>query len=261
MLEKIDLTLSMPRDEYERELVRYQTALDLLGRQVWLRKRPVVIVYEGWDAAGKGGNIKRLTSQLDPRGYVVHPIAAPKGDDATHHYLWRFWRRLPEKGQIAIFDRSWYGRVMVERVEGFCTEEQWRRAYREINDFERQLVEFGTILCKFWIHIGRDEQLRRFEERGDDKLKSWKLTAEDWRNREKWDLYERAVEDMLVKTSTLVAPWTIVEGNCKWYARIKTLRTLVDRLSEELDSDPFRENPLLKATRNGGKRRRDEARP
>lgn len=260
MLEKIDLSLSMSREDYERELVRHQTALDLLGREVWMHKLPVVVVYEGWDAAGKGGNIKRLTGQLDPRGYVVHPISAPQGDDATHHYLWRFWRRLPEKGQIAIFDRSWYGRVLVERVEGFCTEEQWKRAYREINDFERQLVDFGTILCKFWLHIGRDEQLRRFEERSGDRLKSWKLTAEDWRNRERWEAYERAVEEMLVKTSTLEAPWTVVEGNCKWYARIKTMRTLVDRLSDELDSDPFREHHLLKSTRDGGKRRGDDAR-
>jgi polyphosphate kinase 2 (PPK2 family) len=204
----------------------------------------VGIIFEGWDASGKGGAIKRVTEKLDPRGYVVYSIAAPKGDDATHHYLWRFWRRLPECGQIAIFDRSWYGRVMVERIEGFCEEDEWKRAYREINQFERQLVDFGTILLKFWIHISKDEQLRRFESRSGDKLRSWKLTEEDWRNREKWDLYAQAVEDMILKTSTLSAPWTIVEGDSKDYARIKVLKTLVEQLSKSLDYDPFKEHGL-----------------
>jgi polyphosphate kinase 2 (PPK2 family) len=253
MLDKVELTLSMNKDEYERELVRYQAALDVLGRQVFVRKRPVAIVFEGWDAAGKGGAIKRVTRQLDPRGYVVHPIAAPKGDDATHHYLWRFWRRIPEAGQIAIFDRSWYGRVMVERVEGFCTEEAWKRAYREINDFERQLVEFGTILFKFWLHVGKEEQLHRFEARSDDKLKSWKLTDEDWRNRGRWDAYYAAVDEMLLKTSTATAPWTIVEANAKWYARVKILRTLVDGLGRELQHDPFQHLPF--GENGGGKGR------
>lgn len=247
MLQTIDPTLSIDKDEYQRDLVPYQVALHALGYQVYVQRRPVIIVYEGWDAAGKGGNIKRVTERLDPRGYVVHAIAAPKGDDKTHHYLWRFWRRLPEKGQIAIFDRSWYGRVMVERIEGFCTEEEWRRAYREINHFERQLVDFGTILFKFWIHISQDEQLRRFEARKDSQLKSWKLTDEDWRNRDSWDQYAAAVSEMLRKTSTLTAPWTIVEGNCKWYARIKVLKTLVEGLSQELDYDPFAELPSLKS--------------
>ena len=198
------------------------------------------MVYEGWDAGGKGGNIKRVTEKLDPRGYEVFPIAAPKGEDRTHHYLWRFWRRLkpPDEKQILIFDRTWYGRVMVERVEGFCTEEEWKRAYREINEFERQLADFGMILAKFWIHIGQEEQLRRFETRRDISYKAWKLTDEDWRNREKWDQYEAAVEDMLLRTSTLTAPWTIVEGNDKWFARVKTLRTLVELLSKELNYQP-----------------------
>jgi polyphosphate kinase 2 (PPK2 family) len=238
MLENIDLSLSIEKEEYERELIKYQVSLYALGYQVYLQHRPVVIVFEGWDAAGKGGEIKRVTEKLDPRGYVVYPIAAPKGDDATHHYMWRFWRRLPETGQIAIFDRSWYGRVMVERVEGFCKEEEWKRAYREINEFERQLVDYGTILFKFWIHISKDEQLRRFESRASDKIRNWKLTEEDWRNREKWDQYTQAVEDMILKTSTLTAPWTIVEGNSKYYARIKVLRTLVEKLKRELRYDP-----------------------
>ncbi len=240
MLETIDLSVSMEQEEYNRELIRYQVALFKLAFQVYLQQRPVVIVFEGWDAAGKGGAIRRVTEKIDPRGYVVYPIAAPKGDDATHHYLWRFWRRLPESGQIAIFDRSWYGRVMVERIEGFCTEAEWKRAYREINQFERQLVDFGTILFKFWIHLSKDEQLLRFEARAGDRRRSWKLTEEDWRNREKWDLYEAAVNEMLLKTSTISAPWTVVEGNSKYYARVKVLKTIVDKLTKELNYDPFK---------------------
>ncbi len=252
MLETIDISQSLTKEEYVRDLIRHQVALHSLGFQVYTQQRPVVIVFEGWDAAGKGGAIKRVTEKLDPRGYVVHPIAAPKGEDRTHHYLWRFWRRLPERGQIAIFDRSWYGRVMVERIEGFCREEEWKRAYREINHFERQLVDFGTILVKFWIHISRAEQQRRFEGRQGTAYKAWKLTDEDWRNREKWDQYLQAVNDMLLKTSTLTAPWTVVEGNCKWYARVKVLKTLVDGLRQELDFDPLAEFP---ETRKGRKKR------
>ncbi len=234
MLETIDLSKKLTKEEYTRDLINCQVQLHTLGYQVYVQKRPAVIVFEGWDAGGKGGTIKRLTEKLDPRGYVVYPIAAPQGDDKTHHYMWRFWRRLPERGQIAIFDRSWYGRVMVERVEGFCTEEEWKRAYREINHFERQLVDFGTILVKFWIHIGRDEQLRRFQQREQTPYKAWKLTDEDWRNREKWDQYLEAVEDMLLKTSTLTAPWTIIEGNDKYWSRVRVLKTMVEVLSHEL---------------------------
>jgi len=194
------------------------------------------VLYEGWDAAGKGGNIRRVTQMLDPRGYEVLPIAAPAGEDKTHHYLYRFWRRLeaPEEKQILIFDRSWYGRVLVERVEGFCTEAEWRRAYREINEFERQLVDFGMILVKFWIHISQDEQLRRFEARKDNPYKAWKLTDEDWRNRKKWGEYEAAVEEMLLKTSTITAPWTVVPGNSKWVARVEALRTLTTTVRQKL---------------------------
>jgi len=240
MLNTVDLSLTLDQDEYDRLLIQYQVALFSLAYQVYVQQRPVIMVFEGWDAAGKGGAIRRVTEKIDPRGFVVYPIAKPQGDDATHHYLWRFWRRLPESGQIAIFDRSWYGRVMVERVEGFCKESEWRRAFREINYFERQLVDFGTILFKFWLHIDKDEQLRRFEGRSTDRLRSWKLTDEDWRNREKWDRYEEAVNDMLLKTSTITAPWTVVEGNSKLYARIKILKTIVDKLAQELDYDPFR---------------------
>jgi polyphosphate kinase 2 (PPK2 family) len=240
MLETIDLSQSLTREEYVRDMLRYQLQLRELAYQLYVQKRTLVMVYEGWDAGGKGGNIKRVTEKIDPRGYEVLPIAAPKGDDATHHYLWRFWRRLkpPDEKQIIIFDRSWYGRVMVERVEGFCTEQEWKRAYREINEFERQLADFGMILAKFWIHISAEEQLRRFEARQDTPYKAWKLTEEDWRNRAKWGPYEEAVNDMLLRTSTATAPWTIVEGNDKWFARVKTLRTLVEVLSKELDYQP-----------------------
>jgi polyphosphate kinase 2 (PPK2 family) len=239
MLSSIDLSVSIDPEEYTVSLVKYQVALFKLAYQVYVQQRPVAIVFEGWDAAGKGGAIRRITEKLDPRGFVVYSIAAPKGDDATHHYLWRFWRRLPESGQIAVYDRSWYGRVLVERVEGFCNEAEWKRAYREINQFERQMVDFGTILFKFWIHLSQDEQLRRFTSRAEDPLRSWKLTDEDWRNREKWSLYEEAVNEMILRTSTVTAPWTIIEGDSKPYARIKVLKTLVDKFSQELEFDPF----------------------
>lgn len=238
MLETLDLDKSLTRAEYVLQITRRQIQLRELGYQVYLQKRPVVIVFEGWDAAGKGGAIKRITEKLDPRGYVVFPIAAPDGEDRTRHYLYRFWRRLPERGQIAIFDRSWYGRVLVERVEGFAPEAAWKRAYKEINSFERQLRDFDTILAKFWIHISREEQLRRFEERKRIGYKAWKLSDEDWRNREKWGAYEGAVEEMLVKTSTRTAPWCLVEGNDKHWARVKVLERLVEVLSKGLDYQP-----------------------
>jgi polyphosphate kinase 2 (PPK2 family) len=245
MLETIDLSRKLDRQSYVQEVTRRQIALRELGYQVYLQKRPVIIIFEGWDAAGKGGAIKRITEKLDPRGYVVYPISSPQGEDKTRHYLYRFWRRLPERGQIAIFDRSWYGRVLVERVEGFASEAEWKRAYKEINSFERQLREFGVILAKFWIHISREEQLRRFEERKAIGYKEWKLTAEDWRNREKWAAYEQAVEQMLVKTSTATAPWTLVAGNDKYWARTKVLAKLVKILSAELNYQPV--DPLHRA--------------
>jgi polyphosphate kinase 2 (PPK2 family) len=238
MLETVDLTRTLDRLAYVREVTRRQIQLRELGYQVYLQKRPVIIVFEGWDAAGKGGAIKRITEKLDPRGYVVYSISSPQGEDRTRHYLYRFWRRLPERGQIAIFDRSWYGRVLVERVEGFASEAEWKRAYREINSFERQLREFGVILVKFWIHISREEQLRRFEERKAVGYKAWKLTDEDWRNREKWEAYQEAVEQMLVKTSTGTAPWALVEGNDKYWARTRVLAKLVKILSAELGYEP-----------------------
>ena len=240
MLDTLDLSKGLTKQEYVTDLIRNQLQLRELTYQLYVQKRTMVVVYEGWDAAGKGGNIKRVTERLDPRGYEVFSVAAPQGEDATHHYLWRFWRRLkpPDEKQVLVFDRSWYGRVMVERIEGFCTEQEWKRAYREINEFERQLADFGMILAKFWIHISPEEQLRRFEERQELAYKQWKLTDEDWRNRAKWDAYEEAVNDMLLRTSTATAPWTVVEGNDKWYARIKTLSPLVELLSRELNHQP-----------------------
>lgn len=249
MLDTIDLSLALDRKTYVAQLTRRQVQLRELGYQVYQQKRPVVVVFEGWDAAGKGGAIKRVTEMLDPRGYVVYPISAPRGEEKNHHYLYRFWQRLPERGQIALFDRSWYGRVMVERVEGFCQADEWKRAYREINSFERQLSDFGVAMVKFWIHISRDEQLKRFEQRKRIGYKAWKLTDEDWRNRKKWGVYEVAVRDMLLKTSTLTAPWTVVEGNDKWWARVKVLTTLVETLSRDLNytpRDPLPDKPAAK---------------
>jgi polyphosphate kinase 2 (PPK2 family) len=244
MLETVDLTRTLDREHYVQELARRQIQLRELGYQVYLQKRPVIIAFEGWDAAGKGGAIKRITEKLDPRGYVVYPISAPQGEDKTRHYLYRFWRRLPEPGQIAIFDRSWYGRVLVERVEGFAKESEWQRSFKEINAFERELRDFGAVVVKFWVHISREEQLRRFEERKAIGYKAWKLTEEDWRNRAKWGDYEEAVEEMLVKTSTTLAPWSLVEGNDKYWARAKMLARLVEILSAELHYKPA--DPLKK---------------
>jgi len=220
----------MTRREYE--VTKRAVQIELLKLQSWVKEsgQKVVIIFEGRDAAGKGGNIRRVTECLDPRGYGVIPIAAPKGDDATHHYLWRFWRQLPKAGHLAIFDRTWYGRVLVERVEGFCSEAEWRRAYQEIKEFELSLTNYGTILVKFWLHISKEEQLRRFEERKEIDYKQYKITEEDWRNREKWDQYRQAVVDMLTNTSTTYAPWTIVEANDKLWARIRSLQAIVDAI-------------------------------
>ena len=234
MLERLDLALAMENAEYNKQLKVLQAELHELAFQVYTQKRPVVIVFEGMDASGKGGTIKRLTERIDPRGYVVWPISSPSGEDKDRHYLYRFWRRLPEQGQIAIFDRSWYGRVLVERLEGFCTEADWRRAYSEINQFERQLTDFGSLVFKFWMHISKQEQLNRFRERERTNYKTWKITDEDWRNRGKWEDYITAAEEMLLKTSTPEAPWTLVEANDKYFARIKSLRTVAEKLRREL---------------------------
>jgi polyphosphate:AMP phosphotransferase len=234
ILDRVDLTLSLDRETYETQRKELEERLLTAEHELYLARIPAVIGYEGWDAGGKGGNIRRLTQSLDPRGYEVVPIAAPTAEEKAHHYLWRFWRHVPKAGHITIFDRTWYGRVLVERVEGFCTEAEWKRSYDEINEFERQLADFGTVLVKFWLQIDADEQLRRFKERQDTPYKQWKITDEDWRNREKRPKYEPAVAEMLRRTSTPHAPWTILEANCKYYARIKALRTVADALEKAI---------------------------
>lgn len=233
-LSEIPLDKSMEEKEYREELDRLQKHLGELHNRLYRKRVPVVIVYEGWDAAGKGGNIKRITGALDPRGYEVHPIASPEPHEKARHYLWRFWTRLPKTGHIAIFDRSWYGRVMVERLEGFCGENDWKRAYHEINEFEKELHDWGAVILKFWVQIDKDTQLARFTERQNTPGKQWKITDEDWRNREKWEEYEGAVDEMIEKTSTLWAPWHILESVDKKYARIKALKIVIRELERAL---------------------------
>lgn len=235
-IDKLDLTKTLNKDVYERELEKYQNRLKELQIKLVANKIPMVIAFEGSDAAGKGGAIRRIISALDPRGYYVVPISAPKGAERTHNYLWRFWCEMPSKGQVALFDRTWYGRVLVERVEKFATEQEWTRAYSEINELESLLVHDDVVLVKFWLQIDKDEQLRRFKAREESNLKKWKITDEDWRNREKWDEYAVAVRDMLVETSTSYAPWTIVSATCKYYARIKVLKTIVSAIEAKLDT-------------------------
>ena len=230
MLEKVDLSKKLPEKRYWNEIKKWQVRLREQSMRLYNEKRMAVAVFEGWDAAGKGGSIKRVTEILDPRGFNVNTFAAPSGAEAHHHYLWRFWKALPQEGQIAIYDRSHYGRVMVERVEGFCTEQEWKRAYREINEFEWQVTNFGSVVVKFWLHIDQEEQLRRFKGRELDPFRSYKLTEEDWRNRAKWHVYQEAVEEMIEKTSTAWAPWTVVEANDKFYARVKVVQTLTKAL-------------------------------
>jgi polyphosphate kinase 2 (PPK2 family) len=225
---------TMTDEEYEAELDRLQKELQELNNKVYRKKIPVVIAYEGWDAAGKGGNIKRIAAALDPRDYVVEPIASPEPHEKARHYLWRFWTRLPKTGHITIFDRTWYGRVMVERLEGFCSENDWQRAYNEINEFESELHDFGTVIIKFWVQIDKDTQLKRFTDRQNTPEKQWKITDEDWRNREKWDLYETAVNEMIEKTSTSFAPWYILESVDKKYARIKALKIVIREIKKAL---------------------------
>ncbi len=235
-LSEVDLSPSIDEEEYRQELKRLQTRLTELHNILYRRKIPVILCYEGWDAAGKGGNIRRVAYPLDPRGFDVHPIASPLPPERARHYLWRFWTRLPRTGHIAIFDRTWYGRVMVERLEGFCSEKDWQRAYNEINEFERMLTDWGAVVLKFWIHIDQDTQLARFTERQNTPEKQWKITDEDWRNREKWAQYEVAVDEMLQRTCTKNAPWHIIESNDKKYARIKTLKIIVKALEKACEN-------------------------
>ncbi len=232
LLDRLDLTLNLGKRKFDTELEKYQGKLNLLTRDPRFATISVIALFEGSDAGGKGGAIRRITAALDARHYKIVPVAAPTEEERAQPYLWRFWRNIPGKGGVTIFDRSWYGRVLVERVEKFCTEQDWMRAYSEINDFEEQLINNNILVVKFWLAISKDEQLRRFKEREQIGFKQFKITEEDWRNREKWELYEQAVCDMVDRTSTEIAPWVLVEANDKNYARIKILKTLCQRIEQ-----------------------------
>ncbi len=234
ILDTIDLDLSLSKSSYHEQLKDLQFRVLRLQRAVFQLGHRVICVFEGWDASGKGGAIKRLTEALDPRGFIVHAVGAPSEEEREHNYLWRFWTNMPRNGQMVIFDRSWYGRVLVERVEGFATDQEWQQAYEEINAFERILNNDRTTLLKFFVHISKDEQLERFKDRENDPYKTWKLTPDDWRNREKWDAYYAATNDMLERTSTPNAPWHVIAGNNKRWARVAVLRTVVEALENDL---------------------------
>ncbi|MFN7250443.1 MAG: polyphosphate kinase 2 family protein [Anaerobacillus sp.] len=222
------------KKQYKKTLKKKQLRLLELQRILHKKGVAIVLVFEGWDAAGKGGVIRRLTEQLDPRGYTVQSIAAPDVHEKQYHYFWRFWKSFPKRGQMSIFDRSWYGRILVERVEGFASEKEWKRAYEEINAIEKMFVDDGQIILKFWLHITKDEQLKRFEERQENPFKHWKLTDEDWRNRQKWSQYEEAVIEMVDKTSTKWSPWQIIGGNDKWTARVTIIEIVIEQMERKI---------------------------
>lgn len=234
LFKNIDLDKKLRADEYRKKFHELTYGFREMTFDMFRKKVPIVIVYEGCDAAGKGGSIRRLTQFFDPRNYNVIPVAAPTKVELRRNYLWRFWKEFPEKGGVSIFDRSWYGRVLVERLEGFCRPDDWKRAYHEINEVEKHLVDQGVLLIKFWLEISQEEQLHRFQKRLNTPHKQWKITEEDWRNREKWDIYRPAVDEMIRRTSTEWAPWTIVEANDKQYARIKTIKTVREAMEKRL---------------------------
>ncbi|WP_295387509.1 polyphosphate:AMP phosphotransferase [uncultured Thiodictyon sp.] len=236
VLDQLDLSKSLSAAKYKTRMTELQTEINELAWSAYKAKRSTVLMFEGVDAGGKGGAIRRITSAIDARLYRAIPVAAPTDEEKAHHYLWRFWRQVPRAGYITIYDRSWYGRVLVERVEGFASDAEWRRAYAEINRFEEQLVGSGIVLLKFWIHIDQDEQLKRFQDREETAYKRYKITADDWRNREKWPAYQEAVNEMVARTSTQHAHWTLVEGNDKHYARVKVLRTICEALKAALEN-------------------------
>ena len=236
-LSEVDLSPALDDEEYRKELKKLQKRLGELHNTIYRKKIPVILCYEGWDAAGKGGNIRRIARPLDPRGFDVMPIASPEPHELNRQYLWRFWTRLPRSGHVCIFDRTWYGRVMVERLEGFCSEDDWKRAFNEMNEFEKELKDWGAVIIKFWVQIDKETQLKRFNDRQNTPEKQWKITDEDWRNREKWDVYEKYIDTMIERTSTKAAPWTIIEGNDKKYARIKALKTIIEKIEQKLDKD------------------------
>jgi polyphosphate kinase 2 (PPK2 family) len=236
VISRLDMNLALDDGAYKTELSQAQGELGLLSRRLRKKRRSLILVFEGPDAAGKGGAIRRLTVAMDSRDYQVISIAAPTDEERAHPYLWRFWRHLPQEGQVTIYDRSWYGRVLVERVEGFASTDQWQRAYEEINEFEEQLTEFGIIVLKFWLAITPDEQLRRFQDRQLTAHKQYKLTEEDWRNRDRWDSYVAAACDMIEKTGTEAAPWVLVEANNKEWARVKVVKTIIQHVKNALTS-------------------------
>ena len=236
-LEEVDLSLNISKKDYKNKIDKLQEKIKLLAYDLYRAKIPTILVFEGWDAAGKGGNIKRLTRSIDPRGYEVIPIAAPDETEHKYHYLWRFWKHFPKSGHMTIFDRSWYGRVMVERVEGFANTSEWMRAYDEINSMEAHLKSYNAIILKFFIHIDKEEQLRRFKAREENPDKTYKITDEDWRNREKWDSYNEANNEMIYKTNTNNAPWYVVPGNSKKYARIFVLEKVIEEMETALKND------------------------
>lgn len=238
VLSELDLAQTLDKNAYEDQLARWQGKLAELMRDPRMKSRSVVCAFEGVDAAGKGGAIRRIAGALDARQYQIVPVAAPTEEERAQPYLWRFWRHLPRQGRVVIFDRTWYGRVLVERVEGYCKSADWMRAYSEINDFEHELCDAGTIVVKFWLQVSQEEQLKRFKEREEIAFKRFKITEEDWRNRDKWDEYQLAICDMIERTSTGTAPWTLVEANDKNFARIKVLRTLCQRIEAELARKP-----------------------
>jgi polyphosphate:AMP phosphotransferase len=235
ILDRVDLKQKLAPAEYDRRLAKAQGRLGRLVRAAFEKKRSSVVVFEGWDAAGKGGNIRRITAAMDPRTYRVISVAAPTDEEKAHHYLWRFWRHVPRAGYVTLYDRSWYGRVLVERVEGFARPEEWSRAYLEINDFEHQLAAHGIVLAKYWLQVDAKEQLRRFHERETVAWKRHKIGPDDWRNREKWEAYEEAVSDLIARTSTAHAPWALVAANDKRFARVQVVESLCARLERALD--------------------------
>jgi AMP-polyphosphate phosphotransferase len=232
VLDKSDLAQRLSEHEYRKQLDKYQGELSRLTWAAHKKCSSMVALFEGWDAAGKGSAIRRVTAAIDPRLYRIIGVAAPSDEERAQHYLWRFWRHLPRAGRVTIFDRSWYGRVLVERVENFARPDEWKRAYLEINDFEEQLADAGIALAKFWIHISQEEQLRRFKERQNSPLKRYKITEEDWRNRKQWAAYKEAINEMVARTSTEFAPWTVVAGDDKKFARVQILKTLCQRLEQ-----------------------------
>lgn len=250
-LKELNLNAKLDKATYNQKLEVLQ--YEMLNAQQFLLKNKIglILVFEGMDAAGKGGAIKRITEKIDPRGYIVHPISAPQPHELRYNYMHRFWRKLPQHGQIGIFDRSWYGRVLVERVEGFATKNEWSRAYNEINNFEKMLTDGNYIIVKYWLHVSKEEQLQRFLDRENDPYKAWKLTDEDWRNRDKWSKYEVAAEDMFDETDKTTAPWVLVPGNNKRYARIHVLEETLRLIEENLEKRGLKLTDALGNTPDG----------